>query len=399
MIHHRHPLIIAWWSAAFPGFGHLLMCKYWRGYILFVWEVLINTQANLNLALLYTFIGDIPRAKAVLDPRWMLLYIPTYLFAIWDSYRTAVDMNKISTLAEHEKAHFPTFAIGSMEINYLDKRNPVMAVFWSLFMPGMGHLYIHRIVTAFFALLWLIVMVVLSRVLEGVYFLVLGDMEQARQVVVMEWLLFMPSLYGFCIYDSYVNTVENNKLFDQVQRKYLIDHFQTHAFQMPTEAGGYPMYVFSTFDHSVYLELAISTLQERGIARDQILAVPLDIRREKRKLFDDIHHSDGTSLMDIGMAFSTGFAVVGASVGYILPFGPIVWGLIGAGSGFLIGFSLDKWLTQRKLSRRHKSKSREPEVILVVQCQEHQVKEVEELLWEHLAIGVSIVGKSADNPM
>ncbi|GAA3332543.1 hypothetical protein GCM10020331_093090 [Ectobacillus funiculus] len=70
-------------------------------------------------------------------------------FAIWDSYRTTVDMNNAYVLAEREDHHFNTFTLGALEINYLDKRNPVLAVMWSLFIPGLGQLYIHRILTAF----------------------------------------------------------------------------------------------------------------------------------------------------------------------------------------------------------------------------------------------------------
>lgn len=39
-IHLRNPSIIAWWSAAFPGCGHLLLSKYLRGFVLFIWEVI-----------------------------------------------------------------------------------------------------------------------------------------------------------------------------------------------------------------------------------------------------------------------------------------------------------------------------------------------------------------------
>ena len=30
----RNPFVIAWWSLAFPGLGHLLLSKYLRGYLL-----------------------------------------------------------------------------------------------------------------------------------------------------------------------------------------------------------------------------------------------------------------------------------------------------------------------------------------------------------------------------
>lgn len=99
-IHLRSPYIIAWWSAAFPGFGHLQMSKYIRGMVLVLWEILINVQAGINEAMVYSFTGRFDMAKDALEPRWMLLYIPVYLFAIWDSYRTTVDLNKLYLLAD-----------------------------------------------------------------------------------------------------------------------------------------------------------------------------------------------------------------------------------------------------------------------------------------------------------
>ena len=37
-LHLRNPFLIAWWSLAFPGLGHLLLSKYLRGYLLFVFK-------------------------------------------------------------------------------------------------------------------------------------------------------------------------------------------------------------------------------------------------------------------------------------------------------------------------------------------------------------------------
>ncbi|GAE33696.1 membrane protein [Halalkalibacter akibai JCM 9157] len=234
-LHLRNPYIIAWWSAAFPGFGHLLLSKYLRGYTLFLWEILINVMSKLNLAMVYSFTGNTEMAKEILEPRWFLLYIPVYLFSIWDSYRTAVDMNRLCLLAERENADFNTFAIGSFEINYLDKRSPLMAVVWSLFMPGMGQLYIHRIVTGTFNLIWIIIFVYYSNLLLAVHSLFLGNIAQATEVVNPQWLLFIPSLYGFSVYDAYVNTVENNKLYENEQRKFLQKHYQQYRVKIPSQ--------------------------------------------------------------------------------------------------------------------------------------------------------------------
>ncbi len=231
-IHLRNPYIVAWWSIAFPGFGHLLLSKYIRGYLLFIWEVIVNIHANVNLAMVYSFQGNIDMAKAILDTRWLLIYIPVYLFAIWDSYRTTVDMNKVYVLAEREDHSFNSFVISPLEINYLDKRNPVLAFIWSLFMPGLGQLYIHRILTAAFVVVWAVVFFYLSHALEAVSFLFLGEIDKATAVLKPEWLLFFPSLYGFTVYDSYTATVENNKLHEKEQRKYLKEHYQGPYFQI-----------------------------------------------------------------------------------------------------------------------------------------------------------------------
>ncbi|ASN06449.1 hypothetical protein [Virgibacillus necropolis] len=231
-IHLRNPYIVAWWSAAFPGFGHLLLSKYLRGFVLFIWEVVVNLQAKVNLGIILSFQGDIDKVINVLDTRWLLIYMPVYLFGIWDSYRTTVDMNKVFILADREEHRFNTFAIGAVEINYLDKRNPLMAVMWSLFVPGLGQLYIHRLLTAFFVVIWTCVFFYFSHFLEAIPLLILGGLQQATAVLDPEWLLFLPSLYGFAMFDSYMNTVENNKLFEQEQRRFLKDEYQNKDFKL-----------------------------------------------------------------------------------------------------------------------------------------------------------------------
>lgn len=233
-LHLRNPYIIAWWSAAFPGLGHLLLCKYLRGFMLFLWEIFININAQINQAVVYSFSGQTARAIEVLEPRWMLLYFPLYFFGIWDSYRTTIDLNRSYNLAEYENATFSTFSISSLEINYLDKRHPAMSVLWSIFTPGAGQLHIHRIITGFFILIWTIVFIYFSHFLEAFHLLTVGEIGAATRVLNAQWLLFLPSLYSFAMYDAYINTVENNKLFDQEQRHFLKNNYQPTQFKMPS---------------------------------------------------------------------------------------------------------------------------------------------------------------------
>jgi hypothetical protein len=231
-IHLRNPYIVGWWSMAYPGFGHLLLSKYLRGISLFIWEMTVNLNANINTAIVYTFMGEFDQAKMVLDTRWLMLYLPTYFFAIWDSYRTTVDMNKITLLASREEHRFTSFVIGALEINYLDKRKPSMALLWSFITPGLGQLYIHRLITAFFIIIWVIIIGYFSHLAEGLNYILMGEVQKATQVLNKEWLLYLPSIYGFAMYDSYVNTAENNKLYIREQRSYLESVYQNPQFKV-----------------------------------------------------------------------------------------------------------------------------------------------------------------------
>ncbi|WP_112180641.1 MULTISPECIES: hypothetical protein [Paraliobacillus] len=153
------------------------------------------------------------------------------------------------------------------------------------------------------------------------------------------------------------------------------------------------MQIFSTFENTVYLEIALSMLEKEGISKERIFAVPLDNRKEERKVFDTIHRSDGTSMIDIGMALATAFAVVGASIGFKLAWGPIYWGLIGAVLGFLLGLSIRIFTEIFLKKRRRLLKGKHGEVIVIVDCEEKDIDLVEAILWDHFALGVAKVSE------
>lgn len=100
LFHLRNPLTTAWWSASYPGFGHISMGNYVSGFLLFFWEMTVNTQGNVNLAILYTFTGRFEMAKDVVNNRWLLLYVLVFIYAVWDSYRLALQFNQLGILAD-----------------------------------------------------------------------------------------------------------------------------------------------------------------------------------------------------------------------------------------------------------------------------------------------------------
>lgn len=153
------------------------------------------------------------------------------------------------------------------------------------------------------------------------------------------------------------------------------------------------MQLFSTFENHIYLEIAIANLEKIGIKKEDIFAVPLDNRKESRKLFDTLHRSDGLSLIDIAMPLATASAVVTASIGFELQWGPIYWGLIGAIGGFVVGLVIRLILVFVNNRETHRLKGKQSEVILIVECDETQGQVVEKILWEHLALGLAKVIK------
>jgi hypothetical protein len=146
------------------------------------------------------------------------------------------------------------------------------------------------------------------------------------------------------------------------------------------------LYVIATFENSLFIELAISAMEQKGIPKEKILAAPLDKRSEPRQLFDTIHRADGLSLFDGAAMLGTCLMLIGAIYGYVLKWGPIIWGIIGAVSGLLLGF-LIKMLFVKNSKRGEKGFT--AEIVLMVRCEEHQWETIEKILWENTALGVT----------
>ncbi|QRG70708.1 hypothetical protein [Brevibacillus choshinensis] len=150
------------------------------------------------------------------------------------------------------------------------------------------------------------------------------------------------------------------------------------------------MQIFVTFEYSTLLEIAITELEEKGIT--EIYAVPLDPRKKHPRLLDSIHRSDGLSLVDKGMVLAFMFATIGATKGFVWDWGPVIWGLIGAAAGFITGVLLNWiiYLLKRHKNERELKKGKTGEVILIVTCEENNVSVVEDILWDHQALGLAI---------
>lgn len=231
--HLRNPWVTVFWSLAFPGAGHMMLCKYFTGAMLMLWEFFINVESKLNLAILFSMTGHFDQAKAVLDPRWFFLYMGVYLFSMWDSYRLTVDLNKLYLVADREDASILPAKISPLESNYLGIRNPWTGVTWSLVTPGLGQIYFNRLPSGFYLLICFVVSVYESHLGNALLFTMTGHFDMARSVLDFEWLLFLPSIYGLASYDAYVLIKELNKLFKVEQSRFLSDRYGNPNFILP----------------------------------------------------------------------------------------------------------------------------------------------------------------------
>lgn len=151
-----------------------------------------------------TVVGKFDVAKHVLDTRWFLLYIAVYIFAMWDCYSLTIDLNKFALLAHREDSSILPFNISALEVYYLDNRNSWIGVIWACFNPGLGSLYIGRLPTDFYALIWFVATVYYAHLLPAIQSTFIGDFQLAKKVLDPEWLLFLPSIMGFATYDTYI---------------------------------------------------------------------------------------------------------------------------------------------------------------------------------------------------
>ncbi len=146
------------------------------------------------------------------------------------------------------------------------------------------------------------------------------------------------------------------------------------------------MYVVSTFEHTVKIETALTSMQMQGIPKESILAVPLDRRAEDPTLFDRFHSSDSRSLMDVPMILAALFSLFGLIYGFLLAWGPVLWALIGTGFGFGLGL-LIKLFTVKRANAKQKQQT--PAVVVLVCCTDSQLQMVQDTLWAHSALGVA----------
>lgn len=145
------------------------------------------------------------------------------------------------------------------------------------------------------------------------------------------------------------------------------------------------MLIIGNFEHSIELEQALGDLEHNGILRSQIIVVLMDTHDNISSTFTNKSNDFHSKGIEVGLSFGTGFSVIGTSAGFILTWGPIIWGLVSAVIGFLTGFGL--YVITNRHTHRHPQK-KIPEVTVIVQCPENKSLFVMETFWRYRALTI-----------
>ncbi|WP_449620947.1 hypothetical protein [Robertmurraya sp. Marseille-Q9965] len=135
------------------------------------------------------------------------------------------------------------------------------------------------------------------------------------------------------------------------------------------------MLVIGLFKQSIELEQALAELEKNMIPREQVLVTFMDKKNNER-----LHKPHP---FEIGICFGTAGAVIGATCGFALTLGPIIWGLIGVTVGYLFGVGIYFLVNKEKESSRLLH-----EVTVIIQCKEEQFIHISNLLWKYKALSI-----------
>lgn len=145
------------------------------------------------------------------------------------------------------------------------------------------------------------------------------------------------------------------------------------------------MHIVASFEHSNLLELAISDLEQKGIEKNRICAIPLNKMTKERTLFDTLHRADGQCMFDLPAILATIAMTLGVCWGFMWKWGPIIWGLLTFVGGLVVGLVIKYLLYKKNLKMSSRCNT---EVVLIIECKPDEVKTIETVLFNHMAIGI-----------
>ncbi|WP_051237268.1 hypothetical protein [Paenibacillus pinihumi] len=147
------------------------------------------------------------------------------------------------------------------------------------------------------------------------------------------------------------------------------------------------MLVVGLFNYSTELEQALRLLESNGIDRSKMMAVPMEADSNRQLISGESRELS----FDVGFAAATALGVVGISIGFVLSWGPILWGLISTASGFMAGYFITRLISARKKNAHMGRHACLPELVIIVRCEEESLEQVQMIMHHYGAWKLGIM--------
>ncbi|MFC3788859.1 hypothetical protein ACFOQM_08695 [Paenibacillus sp. GCM10012307] len=145
--------------------------------------------------------------------------------------------------------------------------------------------------------------------------------------------------------------------------------------------------VVGLFNYSTELEQALSMLESKGIDRSRMMAVPMETDASKQLVIGESRELS----FDVALACATACGVIGISIGFVLSWGPIIWGLISTLAGFVVGYSITRLISVRQRSQHTSKRGTLPDLVVLIRCEEERLEQVRMILQRYGAWKLGIM--------
>lgn len=151
------------------------------------------------------------------------------------------------------------------------------------------------------------------------------------------------------------------------------------------------MYIIATYHHSLNLEIAVARLEEQGLGKANIMAVPLQSQRTSVHVLDSMQDTDGVSVIGGALAFGTITMVLATIYGFVWYWGPIIWGLIGlfGGTGLWLLGSIIFW--KKRWTNIAACNTGLGNIVLIIRCEPTELQAVKNILSDNMAQAIGVL--------
>jgi hypothetical protein len=112
-----------------------------------------------------------------------------------------------------DNERFKRATITPFAFNYIFPRNAWTVAWWSMALPGMGHIILGHSYKGIIFFVWELFINTQAGLNTAILYSFTGDFELARQFLDYKWLLLYPPVLIFSVWDSYHIAAEQNKVF------------------------------------------------------------------------------------------------------------------------------------------------------------------------------------------